>query len=201
MVALSGSGEALAQFLPKDSEPEQAPHQAPDVVSVRQQRVFGKAMTAIGLVTAAAVFCVAVWTGAPVKGNRVQEYSVTQALRPEGSEAAAIRVGSSAGPSRQAPTHQSAAASLHAEDRLHPERGEDGELIVSTEPAGGRVTVNGIGWGITPLTIRYLPLGAKRIRVTKDGYAVEERVVRLEPSRSTIRLRIPLRSRPWRGVR
>jgi cytoskeleton protein RodZ len=53
------------------------------------------------------------------------------------------------------------------------------ELVVTTEPAGARVTVNGIGWGIAPVTIRYLPPGEKRVRVTKVGYATEERMVRL----------------------
>lgn len=58
-------------------------------------------------------------------------------------------------------------------------------LVVITAPAGARVTVNGIAWGVTPLTIRYLPTGDKRIRVSKDGYAAEERAVRLAEGRST----------------
>jgi transcriptional regulator with XRE-family HTH domain len=57
------------------------------------------------------------------------------------------------------------------------------ELVVTTQPAGARVTVNGIGWGIAPVTIRYLPAGPKRIRVTKDGHATEERMVRLAEGR------------------
>lgn len=51
------------------------------------------------------------------------------------------------------------------------------ELVVTSEPPGARVTVNGIGWGETPITIRHLPAGPKRIRVTKDGYVAAERVV------------------------
>jgi cytoskeletal protein RodZ len=51
------------------------------------------------------------------------------------------------------------------------------ELVVATEPEGARVTVDGIGWGVTPVTIRHLPPGSKRIRVSKDGYATTERVV------------------------
>ncbi|MGH9371959.1 MAG: helix-turn-helix domain-containing protein, partial [Vicinamibacterales bacterium] len=53
------------------------------------------------------------------------------------------------------------------------------EILVTTQPAGGRVTVNGIGWGLAPVTIRYLSPGVKRIRVTKEGYLPEERVVQL----------------------
>jgi cytoskeletal protein RodZ len=65
------------------------------------------------------------------------------------------------------------------------------ELVVSTEPAGGRVTVNGVGWGQAPVTIRHLAPGAKRIRVTKEGYLPEELVVQLvegDPKSVDIRL-------------
>jgi hypothetical protein len=51
------------------------------------------------------------------------------------------------------------------------------ELVVNSDPQGARVTVDGIGWGTTPVTIRYLPAGDKRIRVTLDGYVTEERAV------------------------
>ena len=68
-------------------------------------------------------------------------------------------------------------------------------LVIATEPAGARVTVNGIGWGTTPVTIRYLPSGEKRIRVSKEGYAAEERVVRVAEGRQ-MTLDIPLRSIP-----
>jgi len=39
------------------------------------------------------------------------------------------------------------------------------------------VTVNGIGWGQTPVTIRYLPFGKKLIRATKPGYVSGQRVL------------------------
>lgn len=53
-------------------------------------------------------------------------------------------------------------------------------LVVITQPAGARVTVDGVGWGVSPVTIRYLPPGARRVRVTKAGYRGEERIVRLD---------------------
>jgi cytoskeletal protein RodZ len=43
-------------------------------------------------------------------------------------------------------------------------------LVVTTQPPGARVTVNGIGWGMSPVAIRHLPPGNKLIRVSKDGY-------------------------------
>jgi hypothetical protein len=51
------------------------------------------------------------------------------------------------------------------------------QLVVRTRPEGARVTVDGIGWGTSPVAIRHLPPGDKRIRVTKPGYGSSERVV------------------------
>lgn len=65
-------------------------------------------------------------------------------------------------------------------------------LVITTDPAGARVTVNGIAWGVTPLTIRYLPAGDKRVRVSRDGYAAEERVIHVLDGRPT-NVAIPLR--------
>jgi hypothetical protein len=66
------------------------------------------------------------------------------------------------------------------------------ELVVTTQPAGARVTVNGIGWGISPVTIRHLTPGNKRIRVSKDGYIASERVLRVSEGRRQA-LDIPLK--------
>ena len=54
------------------------------------------------------------------------------------------------------------------------------ELVVRTEPAGAHVTVNGIGWGASPVTIRHLPPGTKHVRATKEGFAATERVLTLD---------------------
>jgi hypothetical protein len=43
--------------------------------------------------------------------------------------------------------------------------------------------VNGIAWGISPVTIRHLPPGEKRVRVSKEGYAAQERVLTLGEGR------------------
>ena len=66
-------------------------------------------------------------------------------------------------------------------------------LVVITQPEGARVTINGVGWGMTPLTIGHLPPGAKRVRITKPGYRSEERVVATDPERPPATLRIALR--------
>lgn len=71
----------------------------------------------------------------------------------------------------------------------------EGELRVQSEPDGAQVTVNGIGWGRTPVTIKYLPLGEKRVRLTKDGYVSTERRVQISAERSVGTLSVTLQPR------
>jgi cytoskeletal protein RodZ len=59
------------------------------------------------------------------------------------------------------------------------------QLNITSRPEGARVTVDGIGWGVTPVTIRHLPEGSKRVRVTNDGYAAVERVVHVTADRAS----------------
>lgn len=66
------------------------------------------------------------------------------------------------------------------------------ELEIVTEPVDARVTIDGVGWGATPVTIRYLPPGTKRLRVTRDGYAAEARLIRLVPDQPRTSVRIEL---------
>ena len=69
------------------------------------------------------------------------------------------------------------------------------ELIITTQPTGARVTVNGIGWGSSPIAIKHLPPGDKRIRVSKDGYGAVERVLALSEGRRQA-VDIPLTTAP-----
>jgi hypothetical protein len=66
------------------------------------------------------------------------------------------------------------------------------ELVVVSDPPGARVIVDGIGRGTTPVTIRYLTAGEKRVRILRDGFAAQERIVRLIPAREPTTVRIPL---------
>jgi transcriptional regulator with XRE-family HTH domain len=58
-------------------------------------------------------------------------------------------------------------------------------LVVTSDPPGARVVVDGIGRGSTPVTIEYLPAGEKQVRIVHDGYMSDERTVRLAPNQST----------------
>ena len=59
----------------------------------------------------------------------------------------------------------------------------DSTLRITSYPSGARVTVNGIGWGFTPLAIPHLPPGAKVVRVSKDGFSSAETTVTLGDNR------------------
>jgi len=89
---------------------------------------------------------------------------------------------------------QSAAAADAAIEPEMPAAAVDGTLVVTTDPAGARVTVNGIGRGATPLTMSNLPLGELRLRISREGYVSEERVVRVEARRSKVSLHVTMRA-------
>lgn len=67
---------------------------------------------------------------------------------------------------------------------------------VTSDPVGANVTINGVGYGPTPVTIPFLPPGAKRIRVTKAGYQSHEQVVGAGGAGSTPGVRIVLAELP-----
>lgn len=84
-------------------------------------------------------------------------------------------------------------AIAEAPSRARPARASP-VLVVRTRPRGARVTVNGIGRGEGPVTVRYLSPGVVRIRVVSDGFQSEERLVRL-PDSGTETVTISLRRR------
>lgn len=69
----------------------------------------------------------------------------------------------------------------------------EGQLRITSTPSGARVTVNGIGWGQTPLTLAHLPLGPKTVRVTQTGYASQERLVDLRGDSALASVHMALR--------
>jgi cytoskeletal protein RodZ len=66
-------------------------------------------------------------------------------------------------------------------------------LVVTSNPSGARVVVDGIGRGTTPARIEYLTPGEKAVRLVHDGYVSEERSVTLTPKRPTVTLHVELR--------
>ncbi len=55
------------------------------------------------------------------------------------------------------------------------------------------VTINGIGRGVTPLTVRHLDAGEQRVRITLDGYDSVDRTIFLAEGLYARSLQIELR--------
>jgi transcriptional regulator with XRE-family HTH domain len=58
-------------------------------------------------------------------------------------------------------------------------------LVIVSDPVGARVTVDGIGRGLTPLFVNELSPGARRIRVTLAGYRAADVTVPLRATGDT----------------
>jgi len=70
------------------------------------------------------------------------------------------------------------------------------QLRVTSTPAGARVTINGIGWGQTPVTVPNLPLGAKTVRLSIAGYRSQQRTVDLRAAGASAAVHMALKAEP-----
>jgi len=118
---------------------------------------------------------------APLTGSDVPPGQPPTDVRPPGSGPGT--------PAREAPTAPSATADVPS-----------GSLLIRSTPAGATVFVDDERRGVTPLALRQLELGTRRVRVQRDGFTVENRQVTLtrgRPSRSLdVRLRRPAPAAP-----
>ena len=73
-----------------------------------------------------------------------------------------------------------------------PPADAEASMRIISEPTGALVTVNGIRWGQTPLTVRHLAPGEKRVRISKDGYTSAEKRLQLTPHNPTQTVRLML---------
>ena len=113
------------------------------------------------------------------------------------------RIGTTSGPASS-----SAAANVETPKRVatvmppqpapsqEPPANVEGAMRIISEPAGAQVTVNGIRWGRTPVTVRHLAPGEKRVRISKDGFTSAERRLQLTPDNSTQTVRVVLAVSP-----
>jgi len=104
------------------------------------------------------------------------------ASRPSAATAPATAAAASVIPAARTVNQQAARstpASAAARNTAAVAAASVGQLRITSNPNGARVTINGIGWGQTPVTVRNLPLGTKTVRLTSDGYASQQRTVEL----------------------
>jgi transcriptional regulator with XRE-family HTH domain len=90
------------------------------------------------------------------------------------------------------PDTPTVAAAFVAADGTKPLTPLEAELTVTSEPAGARVTVDGIARGVTPVTVRHVSPGDRRVRVTLPDFVADERSVRIPEDRSSTSLHVVL---------
>jgi transcriptional regulator with XRE-family HTH domain len=89
-------------------------------------------------------------------------------------------------------TTTSGPASTQPAPANQPPAEVEASMRIVSEPAGALVTINGIRWGHTPVTVRHLEPGEKRVRLSKDGYTSAEQRLQLTPDNPTQTVRVTL---------
>jgi serine/threonine-protein kinase len=79
-----------------------------------------------------------------------------------------------------------------ASDQKSQTAAVEGRLLIRTRPAGAHVSVDGKDYGPTPATIRNLARGTHHLKVTHEGYVMEERRVVVSASRPSQSLTLEL---------
>ena len=107
--------------------------------------------------------------------------------RAEAPAATAAPAKESSGPVRPAPAPTASTGrkpdTTPAATAAAPSATESGRLLIRSTPDGASVSVDGRDYGKTPATVRDLARGPHQVRVTRDGYAAQERRVVISSSR------------------
>lgn len=120
--------------------------------------------------------------GAPIPEADAPAVALVAASEPVRGEAGDIELATASAVSRNEPETVDVADAGETE----------GALRITSEPAGAQITVNGIGWGVTPVTIPNMPFGSKVIRATKPGYVSAQRGLDFAPDGRVRSVRIRL---------
>ena len=146
-----------------------------------------RALGAIGVVAAATMFAVSLWNGERPRAAANDAPAVTAvpempAVTPPAAPPQAVPAPVPAAPAVAPVATNDAVVAVAA----------DIALTITSDPPGARVVVDGIGRGTTPLTVHNLTSGARRVRVIKDGFVSQERVVRVGANSPATTLRVAL---------
>jgi cytoskeletal protein RodZ len=186
----------LAVFPPEQDGPAVAsPTPQPEA---RRPAVFRRVASVTGIAGLSAVVILIGWNAVSyIRGAMQSDIVSTPPPAPAGERATVETIGPTLPnetPSASTPEATSGATEETIQNAVAP---TEGELFVESDPEGAQVTVNGVGWGRTPVTIKYLPIGQKRVRLTKDGYVSIERRVQISAERPVGALRVTLEPRAY----
>lgn len=132
------------------------------------------ALGAIGVVAAATMFAVSLWNerSAPAPAADAPTVSTVQAT-PADAPAVAVP------PTAPLPVVDAPATLAVAQPEPAAVASVSTAMTITSDPPGARVMVDGIGRGATPVTVHNLTSGGRRVRVIKNGFVSQERVVGL----------------------
>jgi cytoskeletal protein RodZ len=182
----------LAVFPAEQDEPPVASRPVPQP-DVRRPAVFRRVASATGIAGVSAAVLLIGWNAVSYIRSAMQSGIVSTPPPAPAGENANVERAEPALPNETPGASTPAATSGATDDTIEkPEVVTEGELRVQSDPDGAQVTVNGIGWGRTPVTVRYLPIGEKRVRLTKDGYVSTEQLVQISAERPVGSLRVTL---------
>jgi cytoskeletal protein RodZ len=185
----------LSVFPPEEDEPPVASRPAAQS-EVPRPAVFRRAASATGIAGVSAAVMLIGWNAVSYIRSAMQS-DIVSTPPPAPAGGTANREAGASTLLNETPSASTPEATSGATDETNNEIAAptEGELLVESEPDGAQVTVNGIGWGRTPLTIKYVPIGEKRVRLTKDGYVSTERRVQISAERPVGALRVTLQPR------
>jgi cytoskeletal protein RodZ len=188
----------LAVFSAEQDDPSVA---APSAAQpeVRRPAVFRRVASATGIAGVSAAVMLIGWNAVSYIRSAMQSDIVATPPPAPARESASVEAAAPAVANEIPGASPTAATSGAADETIDNNAAAliEGELLVESDPDGAQVTVNGIGRGRTPVTIKYLPIGEKRVRLTKDGYVSTERRVRISAERPVGALRVTLEPRAY----
>lgn len=136
-----------------------------------------------GVVVGAALVTAARWPFAAMtttasSRERLQQSAVAQSLPAAAPGRASGEAQDEAAPGGGVAVHDSDASAASAqEDAPDPPRPYHGSLVISSEPRGAEVFLNGARVGRTPVVLDNLQVGSRAVRVRLDGHESWSRAV------------------------
>lgn len=187
------------ELLLQTNEPE--PPRTLPLVAPQASRGYGVPVLATALLLGGVVGAAATWMyvarraeGTPVASSNTVR-AVSQSVVPPvgaGISAGGVRQVTEAEINAPADDVPSLVTATSPPADATPVAQGDAGLLVHSTPAGALVTVDGVPRGTTPVAIRGLELGARRVVVSRPGYRVVDRQVVLTSARPARAMEIEL---------
>jgi hypothetical protein len=158
-------------------------------------RQFGVTALVVSLIAGMAIGAVAIWLLGPSSADRTFDQSQMVTDEPMAQVAAPAEGPTEVVDPPVTPPRDDlfpAPSSTPVTTDAAPAAQADAGLLIHSTPAGAAVTVDGIPRGTTPVAVRGLALGTRRVEVSRPGYQPAERQVTLTAARPSRTLDVDL---------